>query len=183
MVSISNSRLTFIPTLIIPFIPRPDRFFLHIPLIFFGFSFAILCTPFGFSLSLFSVFCSPLFKTRFDLGFDKIKDHSATLASSVYVIGKLVDSPGKGQRVELRAIELRLLGPSDAASYPLANKEYCLVLTTHRLRYRVLKNSAVHCFYSIRSSRLRRDYSCLIFWIDTPSSFCALSATSVLALS
>lgn len=35
------------------------------------------------------------------VGFSAIKDHSAALAASVYVIGKLVDSPGKGQRVRL----------------------------------------------------------------------------------
>jgi len=57
-------------------------------------------------------------------GFSHIKDHSAALAASVFIIGKLVDSPGKGQRVELKAIEFRLLGTSDAAAYPLANKEH-----------------------------------------------------------
>lgn len=32
-------------------------------------------------------------------GFDKIKDHSATTAASVYVVGTVVISAGKGQKV------------------------------------------------------------------------------------
>nr|MDQ3331347.1 OB-fold nucleic acid binding domain-containing protein [Planctomycetota bacterium] len=45
-----------------------------------------------------------------------IKD--VTTGSSVAISGKLVDSPGKGQRLELQADALRLLGTADADAYP-----------------------------------------------------------------
>lgn len=46
----------------------------------------------------------------------------ATTGSSVEVEGDLVNSPAQGQRVELRARSLRVLGSADPASYPLQKK-------------------------------------------------------------
>ncbi|MBA3313832.1 MAG: asparagine--tRNA ligase [Planctomycetaceae bacterium] len=51
-----------------------------------------------------------------------IKD--VTTGSSVAISGKLVDSPGKGQRLELQADALRLLGTADADAYPLQKKRH-----------------------------------------------------------
>lgn len=53
-------------------------------------------------------------------GFEKIKDHTATTASSILVIGVLVISKGKGQKIELVAKDFRVMGPSSAADFPLA---------------------------------------------------------------
>jgi len=53
-------------------------------------------------------------------GYDAIKD--VTTGSSVCITGEVKDSPGKGQRVELQATELRLLGTAPADSYPLQKK-------------------------------------------------------------
>ena len=53
-------------------------------------------------------------------GYDAIKD--VTTGASVCITGEVKESPGKGQRVELQATELRLLGTAPADSYPLQKK-------------------------------------------------------------
>ncbi len=47
-----------------------------------------------------------------------------TAGCSVIVTGKLVDSPAKGQRVELHADEVRLIGAADAEHYPIQPKHH-----------------------------------------------------------
>jgi len=44
--------------------------------------------------------------------------------SSVAVTGQLVESPAKGQRVELRAAQVRVLGAADPAAYPIQPKRH-----------------------------------------------------------
>jgi asparaginyl-tRNA synthetase len=58
-------------------------------------------------------------------GFSFIEEHKATLAASVYVIGKVVASTGKEQKIEMQALELRLLGPSDE-NFPVSKKQHTL---------------------------------------------------------
>ena len=45
-----------------------------------------------------------------------------TTGSSISVTGKLVESMGKGQRVEIQAAEIQILGDSDPEKYPLQKK-------------------------------------------------------------
>jgi len=59
-------------------------------------------------------------------GFDKIEDHSASLAASILIIGKIKESQGKGQKIEVATLELRLLGPSNAETYPVSKKVHSL---------------------------------------------------------
>ena len=47
-----------------------------------------------------------------------------TAGCSLLVTGSLVDSPAKGQRVELHATEVRLLGTADAETYPIQPKRH-----------------------------------------------------------
>jgi asparaginyl-tRNA synthetase len=47
---------------------------------------------------------------------------TATTGACVEIDGELVASPAKGQRVELRASAVRVVGPADPASYPLQKK-------------------------------------------------------------
>jgi asparaginyl-tRNA synthetase len=42
------------------------------------------------------------------------------------VMGKLVESPGSGQRVEIQANSIELYGPADAATYPLQKKGHSM---------------------------------------------------------
>jgi len=44
--------------------------------------------------------------------------------ASVAISGKLADSPGKGQRVELQATSLEVFGESDGETYPLQKKRH-----------------------------------------------------------
>lgn len=48
----------------------------------------------------------------------------ATTGASVVLMGTLADSPGKGQRFELQAEAVRVLGGADAESYPLQKKRH-----------------------------------------------------------
>ena len=62
---------------------------------------------------------------------DEVADGAATVASlntgaSVAVTGHLVESPAKGQRVELVAHTVTLLGAADAEAYPLQKKGHTL---------------------------------------------------------
>ncbi|HOI54318.1 MAG TPA: OB-fold nucleic acid binding domain-containing protein, partial [Phycisphaerae bacterium] len=47
-----------------------------------------------------------------------------TAGCSLVVRGKLVESPAKGQRVELHADEVRVLGLADAERYPIQPKHH-----------------------------------------------------------
>ncbi|MFA6133694.1 MAG: asparagine--tRNA ligase [Phycisphaerae bacterium] len=47
-----------------------------------------------------------------------------TTGSAVLVTGKLVESPAKGQRVELAAAEVTILGACDAEAYPIQPKHH-----------------------------------------------------------
>ncbi len=49
---------------------------------------------------------------------------SLTTGSSVSVRGVLVESPGKGQKYEIQATAIELVGPSDPESYPLQKKRH-----------------------------------------------------------
>jgi asparaginyl-tRNA synthetase len=56
-------------------------------------------------------------------GFDsRFKD--VTTGASIHVAGELKESPGKGQRVELSARSLEILGTADAEAYPLQKKRH-----------------------------------------------------------
>lgn len=61
-----------------------------------------------------------------------------TTGSSISVTGRLVNSMGKGQNVEIQAAEIVILGDSDPASYPLQKKGHSLeFLREHaHLRFR-----------------------------------------------
>jgi asparaginyl-tRNA synthetase len=53
---------------------------------------------------------------------DTIKD--VTTGASVAIEGELKESPGKGQRVELQATSLRVLGTADPETFPLQKKRH-----------------------------------------------------------
>ncbi len=52
--------------------------------------------------------------------------HLLTTGASVVVEGELVESPGKGQRVELKADRVAVIGAADAETYPLQKKGHTL---------------------------------------------------------
>src|SRR5678815_4380719 len=49
-----------------------------------------------------------------------------TTSASLKVIGEVAPSPGKGQKVELKATSIEILGDSDAEKYPLQPKKHSL---------------------------------------------------------
>lgn len=68
-----------------------------------------------------------------------------TTGASVTVKGHLVESPGKNQSLELRAEEIRILGTSDPARYPLQKKRHSFefLRTIAHLRPRTNTQGAV----------------------------------------
>jgi len=60
---------------------------------------------------------------------------------SVLVRGKLVESPAKGQRVEVHADEVRLIGGADAATYPIQQKRHTFEFLRTQAHLRVRTNT------------------------------------------
>ena len=60
---------------------------------------------------------------------------------SVLVRGKLVESPAKGQRVEVHADEVRLIGTADAATYPIQQKRHTFEFLRTQAHLRVRTNT------------------------------------------
>jgi asparaginyl-tRNA synthetase len=73
-----------------------------------------------------------------------------TTGAAVEIEGRLVASPGKGQKWELQAADVRLIGPADAEDYPLQKKRHSdeFLRTIAHLRPRTNKYGAV---FRIRS--------------------------------
>ena len=76
---------------------------------------------------------------------------AADTGACVAVTGDLVESPGQGQRFELKARDLAVLGPADPEAYPLQKKRHSdeYLRTIAHLRPRTNKYSAI---LRIRSS-------------------------------
>ncbi len=58
--------------------------------------------------------------------FEEMLLKRVTTGAALRVAGTLVESPGKGQRVELKARTIEILGDSDAEKYPLQPKKHSL---------------------------------------------------------
>ncbi|RYY60348.1 MAG: asparagine--tRNA ligase [Chitinophagaceae bacterium] len=64
-----------------------------------------------------------------------------TTSSSVRVTGKVVPSPGKGQKMDLVADELEILGDSDGETYPLQPKKHSLEFLREKAHLRFRTNT------------------------------------------
>ncbi|HCT29628.1 MAG TPA: asparagine--tRNA ligase [Bacteroidales bacterium] len=60
------------------------------------------------------------------LNFDENLLKEINTGACIAVIGKLVDSPGSGQRVEIQASSVELYGAADATTYPLQKKGHSM---------------------------------------------------------
>ena len=82
-------------------------------------------------------------------GFEQIQDMGT--GAAVGVTGALIASPGKGQKWEIRATRLELIGPADPETYPLQKKRHSdeFLRQIAHLRPRTNKYSAL---FRIRSS-------------------------------
>ena len=94
-----------------------------------------------------------------------------TTGASVVATGTLAESPGKGQRVELQASSLDVVGESDAETYPLQKKRHSFEFLRElgHLRSRTNTLGAVFrvrnaCANAIHEFFQSRDF----LWIHTP---------------
>ena len=102
-------------------------------------------------------------------GADRLRDVS--VGASVAVSGALVASPGKGQRYEMRADRLELLGPADPASYPLQKKRHSdeFLRTIAHLRPRTNKYGAMNRLRSGLAQAIHAYFAERGFcWVHTP---------------
>ncbi|WP_300155932.1 asparagine--tRNA ligase [Solidesulfovibrio sp.] len=91
--------------------------------------------------------------------------------ASVAVAGELVASPGKGQRFEVRAKELALLGQADPETYPLQKKRHSdeFLRTIAHLRPRTNKYGAMLRLRSALSQAIHAYFAANGFaWVHTP---------------
>ena len=81
-------------------------------------------------------------------GYENIKDINTGASAEIY--GKLVESPGKGQKWEIKAQKIKLIGAVDLKTYPLQKKRHSdeFLRTIAHLRPRTNKYSAI---FRIRS--------------------------------
>jgi len=94
-----------------------------------------------------------------------------TAGCSVIVTGKLVDSPAKGQRVELHADEVRLIGAADAEHYPIQPKHHTFefLRTQAHLRSRTNTFGAVARVRNAMSAAIHEFFQSRGFlYINTP---------------
>ncbi|MFN3926317.1 MAG: asparagine--tRNA ligase [Pseudanabaenaceae cyanobacterium] len=91
--------------------------------------------------------------------------------ASIRVLGKLVASQGKGQRVELQAQSIEILGTADPETYPLQKKRHSFefLRTIAHLRPRTNTFGAVFrvrnaCAYAIHQFFQERGF----IWVHTP---------------
>ncbi|MBW7996594.1 MAG: asparagine--tRNA ligase [Candidatus Glassbacteria bacterium] len=66
--------------------------------------------------------------------------------SSVLVEGELADSPGKGQKFELQAANLTLLGEADPETYPIQKKKHTMEFLRTKAHLRVRTNTFAAVF-------------------------------------
>ena len=64
-----------------------------------------------------------------------------TTGASVKVIGQVVESPGKGQTLEVKAVTIEILGDSDAEKYPLQPKKHSLEFLREKAHLRFRTNT------------------------------------------
>jgi len=96
---------------------------------------------------------------------------AATVGASVAVDGDLVASLGQGQRHELRATRLTVLGPADPAGYPLQKKRHSdeFLRTIAHLRPRTNKYGAMLRLRSSLAQELHAYFAARGFsWVHTP---------------
>ncbi|MCW5192484.1 asparagine--tRNA ligase, partial [Burkholderia cenocepacia] len=94
-----------------------------------------------------------------------------TTSASLKVTGVLIESLGKGQKVELKADEVEILGDSDAEAYPLQPKKHSLEFLREKAHLRFRTNTFAAVF------RIRHSLACAVhkffnekgfFYLHTP---------------
>jgi len=94
-----------------------------------------------------------------------------TTGASARISGTLVESPGKGQRIEMQAQSVEIFGTADVETYPLQKKRHSFefLRTIAHLRPRTNTFGAVFrvrnaCAYAIHKFFQERDF----LWVHTP---------------
>ncbi|NJN61572.1 MAG: asparagine--tRNA ligase, partial [Coleofasciculaceae cyanobacterium RL_1_1] len=106
----------------------------------------------------------------------KLSDYATILkqlqtGASVDVVGQLVESPAKGQRWEMQAIAVTIVGESDAETYPLQKKRHSFefLRTIAHLRSRTNTLGAVFRVRNAASNAIHEFFQERGFlWVHTP---------------
>ncbi len=95
----------------------------------------------------------------------------ASTGASVIVEGSLVESPAKGQRIELKATHITVCGEADAATYPLQKKRHSFefLRTIGHLRSRTNTLGAVFRVRNATANAIHQFFQERGFlWVHTP---------------
>jgi len=95
----------------------------------------------------------------------------ASTGASVIVEGSLVESPAKGQRIELKATHITVCGEADAATYPLQKKRHSFefLRTIGHLRSRTNTLGAVFRVRNAAANAIHQFFQERGFlWVHTP---------------
>lgn len=79
-------------------------------------------------------------------GFDEALLKRVTTGSAIHIKGLLVESLGKGQKVEVKVTELTILGDADAEKYPLQPKKHSLEFLREKAHLRFRTNTFLSVF-------------------------------------
>lgn len=74
-------------------------------------------------------------------GFDQLKATDCSAGASIWIFGKVVKSPAKGQTVEFLASKVALVGGCDPLTYPLAGKGHSVEFLREQAHLRARTNT------------------------------------------
>ncbi|MCE5270729.1 asparagine--tRNA ligase, partial [bacterium] len=72
-------------------------------------------------------------------GFEHLAEFQT--GAALRAVGELVESPAQGQKYELRAVSLELLGPADPETYPIQKKKHTLEFLRQKAHLRARTNT------------------------------------------
>ncbi|CAI7731804.1 unnamed protein product [Closterium sp. NIES-53] len=120
----------------------------------------------GSSLSGIQVVATPEIE-----GYQEVEGGGITTGAAVSVEGEVVESQGKGQKIEIKAQKLTLVGGSDGSTYPLQKKRHSLeyLRTIAHLRPRTNTIGAVSRVRSALAQASHRFFQSHGFvWVASP---------------
>src|SRR5664279_838303 len=93
-----------------------------------------------------------------------------TTGASLRVTGKILSSPGKGQKFELKADTIEVIGDSDAEKFPLQPKKHSLEFLREiaHLRFRTNTFGSVFRIRHSLAFAIHKFFNCLLYTSPSP---------------
>jgi asparaginyl-tRNA synthetase len=108
-------------------------------------------------------------------GFDQLKATDCSAGASIWIFGKVVKSPAKGQTVEFLASKVALVGGCDPLTYPLAGKGHSVEFLREQAHLRARTNTVRLQFIQSFIDRFGRH-----LFSKSLNYFCVATATRII---